>query len=69
MVILYKGKLGFIHRQANLRPNVYDKVFKPKMETQIDKGVSIIKTQNLDAAQQKADEIRDIAMSSMNKMN
>lgn len=28
MTKLYKGNINFIHRQQNLKPNVYDKVFK-----------------------------------------
>ena len=66
---LYKGNLSFIHRQQNLKPNVYDKIFKPQFQKIYDNNNTGIKSTNLNAAQAKADEVKVIAARSVQKMN
>ncbi len=58
LVKLYKGNINFIHRQQNLKPNVYDKVFKPNFQKVFDNNNTGIKSTNLNAAQAKADEVK-----------
>ena len=69
MVKLYKGNISFMHRQGNLRPNVYDKIFKPNFQKVLDNNSTGIKSTNLNAAQDKVNEVKDIAARSVAKMN
>lgn len=69
MVKLYKGNINFIHRQQNLKPNVYDKVFKPQFQKVLENNSTGIKSTNLNAAIAKADEVKVIAARSVQKMN
>ena len=69
MVKLYKGNINFIHRQQNLKPNVYDKVFKAQFQRVLDNNATGIKSNNLNAAIAKADEVKVIAARSVQKMN
>lgn len=69
MVKLYKGNINFIHRQQNLKPNVYDKVFLANFKKVLDNNSTGISSKNLNAAQAKADEVKVIAARSVQKMN
>jgi hypothetical protein len=69
MVKLYKGNLSFIHKQKNLIPNVYDKPFAAQFKKVYDNNDTPIKTKNLNAAQDKVNEVRDIAARSVYQMN
>lgn len=66
---LYKGNLQFIARQGNLKPNVYDKVFKASFNKVLDNFKTGIESKNLNAALAKADEVKMIAARSVDKMN
>lgn len=61
MVTFYKGSLTFIHKQAKLKPNILDNRFKNDFLTVYDNHDTGIKSKNLNAAQRKADEVKDIA--------
>ena len=61
MVKLYKNNINFIHRQQNLKPNVYDKVFKANFTKVLESNETGIKSTNLNLAQQKVDEVKKIA--------
>ena len=50
MVKLYKGNLQFISRQNNIRPNVYDKIFKATFNKVVDNYKTGISSNNLNAA-------------------
>ena len=69
MVKLYKGNLQFIARQGNLKPNVYDKIFKSTFNKVYDNFKTGIESKNLNAALAKADEVKAIAARSVDKMN
>ena len=65
----YKGNLNFISRQQNLKPNVYDKIFKPNFQKVLDNNSTGISSKNVNLAMQKADEVKAIAARSVDKMN
>ena len=69
MVKLYKGNINFIHRQQNLKPNVYNKVFMASFKKVQDNNSTGIQSKNLNAAIAKADEVKVIAARSVQKMN
>ena len=69
MTTLYKGNLKFLSRQGNLKPNVYDKIFKSQFNKVLENNKTGIESKNLNAAFAKADEVKIIAARSVNKMN
>ena len=58
-----------MHRQGNLRPNVYDKLFKPNFTKVLENYSTGISMRGVNAAQAKADEVKNIAARSVQKMN
>lgn len=66
---MYKGNLEFIRKQSNLKPNVFDKVFKSNFTKVLENYQTAIKTTNVNAAMAKADEVKAIAARSVNKMH
>ena len=66
---MYKGRLDFIERQQNLKPNVYDKVFKPNFQKVYYNYNTGISSTNLNAAFDKVEEVKNIAARSVDKMN
>ena len=69
MAKIYKGQISFMHRQGNLRANVYDKLFKPNFQKVLENYSTGISMRGVNAAQAKADEVKNIAARSVEKMN
>ena len=67
--ILFKYKLKHIDQAKELKPNKFDNKFKSQFQTVVDNYNTGIKNKNLNAAQRKADEIKDIANRNINKMS
>lgn len=55
---LYKNNLPFMQRQKNLKPNVYDKIFKPTFHKIMNNRETNISRSTLSQAEQKTEDLR-----------
>jgi len=65
---LYKHNLQFMARQKNLKPNVYDQIFKPQFTKVMENHDSAIDFVKIDIANDKTEELRLIAARKLEKM-
>ena len=59
--VMYKNNIGFIKRQQNLKPNVYNTPFKASFTKVYDRYNTAISMTNVNAAIAMTDEIKQIA--------